>query len=1747
MLPNTFFGRSRQMNTGGARGSFRVVESQAPAVDLRDATIADMVRDGVKRAQNKLIDLSMRNSMLNFKHSEKSVRHVRIIDKQIRVLVEALSNGEGFDLVPVPPVEQVPRDEDTDSFRSALRAAKEVDEEWLAAEDARRAAGNRRRLRGKAAERALRDRVRAQLGMPEWRAATDPKVRAKELGIDPSYDLPLPKGKLPERHLDDELQTLHFPDSLEAKLSTIYSAARALQEDAGLSALHCAIGFLEWYDPVDAAEPAFAPLLMLPINMEKRIAQGDYVYSITGRDDDESTNAALREKLKQLALDLPEYDPEEGIEKFLGNVSKGLANRPRWKVRRFATIGLFSFARQVMWADLDPMKWPASARPESHPLLGQIYGDVAGENTGAMADVYNVDDPEMEQQAPAIVTEADASQLSAVIDVSSGKNLVIQGPPGTGKSQAITNIVANAMWHGKTVLFVSEKMAALNVVKNRLDSMGLGQFCLEVHSAKASKSLVLKAIRERMDRVRVRSDVHELERAKSSLHDLRQRLTEYAGLINSFAGATGLTIHEILWADFVRAELPQGAPKSVMTFRIPDPLEIDRFKLAEFLAAGRALDELAAAMGEFATPANQPWRGIGNRNLTRFDRSNAIELVERWASLLEQLLRFARSASLSGWDAPQSVEQLEHFTASAKLTPIPDRSVSAAVLTASLNAETLGALKDWSKCVVECNDAEKLLAEICNRDNLADKRQTADAVLRDASDLGVASKTISELKKISATAVADYEQKARCVRLVSDVLGMVRSVQENEEFNLRAEAMICGFLLHLIQLPENRWHWRSAVLNQEGVIDDLVRAAAVVKEARTSAEAAKFEDAANAEFARTLPSAAEIRHSANLLRSASTWQRLFSRDYRAAKAVWRTVFPSEKKIASTESSRRLQATAAWKDAVLALEGNGAARHAAGKHWRGCDTPFAELETVARWMRSIRSVTPLSEAGATELRQFAFETNEEELGSFIAFAERAKEINLGGAFKEAYGRKVSIQASAKVLGTNARALVDTCQRAEALGLRSDQPITRLRHALDLLVQWEDLEKKKANLRKASPVLEQMEGSDLEKVVIIRTSLEYLASVGEAALPLSAIRHIVGADCHDRVRNIHALASDVDKVIADEREAASQAIQILELRPDEWCGGPFRSASLQSLFEKCRRAASSPEQMEKQIDLLNTEADAVRLGFDALLKCWTAQGLAYKEVATSIESAFYRSASETLMRENPILAQHAGSTHEQARARFQELDKEILELNRKMIAARMQGRPIPPGSRAQSVRDYTENEMLSHQTGLQKPRIALRRLFTNAGNAIRAYTPCVMMSPMSVAQYLEPGKHKFDLLVVDEASQMRPEDALGALMRCQQAVIVGDPQQLPPTDFFTTSDYGDGDAAQDEPEESILELGRRCWHPMRMLEVHYRSRHQSLISYSNREFYDERLLVYPSPVLEHPGFGVSCVRVEGVYEVGQGRNLIEAEAVVEAATRLMRGDIERSIGIVAINQAQRDLIERILDQRATSDPEIQAYKSHWAGHLEEFFVKNLENVQGDERDVILISTVYGKNDEGVFHQHFGPITRAYGHRRLNVLFTRAKCKLTVFTSLDHSAIVADGRSRGVRVLKEFLEYASSGTITPGRRTGAEPDSDFERWFISRLRAEGYDAHPQVGVAKYRIDIGVVHPEKPGNYILGVECDGATYHSSKSARDRDRLRQDVLEGLNWKIYRVWSTDWYRNPEREFKRLLQNIEKVRAFDCLT
>jgi very-short-patch-repair endonuclease len=416
---------------------------------------------------------------------------------------------------------------------------------------------------------------------------------------------------------------------------------------------------------------------------------------------------------------------------------------------------------------------------------------------------------------------------------------------------------------------------------------------------------------------------------------------------------------------------------------------------------------------------------------------------------------------------------------------------------------------------------------------------------------------------------------------------------------------------------------------------------------------------------------------------------------------------------------------------------------------------------------------------------------------------------------------------------------------------------------------------------------------------------------------------------------------------------------------------------------------------------------------------------------------------------------------------------------------------------------------------------------------------MMSPLSVAQFIEPGAVEFDVLLIDEASQMRPEDALGAISRSRQLIVVGDPKQLPPTTFFDRIEQNDDVSDEDAVEtESILDLAMQQYGRPRRLIWHYRSRHDSLVAFSNRHFYDGELQVSPSP--DRTGeLGVRYQYVGGKYSGGV--NPAEATRVAERAIEMMTTNSDYSLGVVAVNQPQRDLIRIEIERLLLEEPRAQKYVERWDEGLEPFIIKNLESIQGDERDVILISTVYGPDANGNVFQRFGPINSQTGWRRLNVLFTRAKYRLEVISSLRPGDIIVDEKtSRGARALRGYLEYVSSGRLDSGIVSGLSFESDFEQAVAQLLKERGYDCIPQVGVAGFRIDLAVQDPQNSSRFVLGIECDGRAYHSSKSARDRDRLKDEVLRRLGWRLHRIWSTDWFTDPNREVERVVAAIKEA-------
>ncbi len=507
---------------------------------------------------------------------------------------------------------------------------------------------------------------------------------------------------------------------------------------------------------------------------------------------------------------------------------------------------------------------------------------------------------------------------------------------------------------------------------------------------------------------------------------------------------------------------------------------------------------------------------------------------------------------------------------------------------------------------------------------------------------------------------------------------------------------------------------------------------------------------------------------------------------------------------------------------------------------------------------------------------------------------------------------------------------------------------------------------------------------------------------------------------------------------------------------------------------------------------------------------------------------------------------GIDHNEKISRFRELDQALIETTRDLIRARLSEHlPIP----SPDAPENSEMGILIREFRKRRRHLPVRRLFQRIPNLLFRLKPCLLMSPLSVAQYLTDAMPAFDLVVFDEASQIPTWDAVGAVARGAGVIVVGDSRQLPPTTFFTTMDDEIFTTEDDIEElESILDECIAAGVPRRYLMWHYRSRHEALITFSNYYYYGNRLLTFPAAVTTADHLGVVWRHMrDAVYDRGTTQtNEAEAAAlvdqIVEQLTGPERGD--RSIGVVTLNVHQQELVEDLLEEARREHPEID--RSFTDAVPEPVFVKNLENVQGDERDVIMLSVGYGRDANGRISMNFGPLNRIGGERRLNVAITRAREQLFVFSSLRGDDIdLSRTASVGARHLKTFLDYAERGAAAIAEAVGLQNDPDqdfpFETDVSDVLAAEGWEVHKQVGCSGYRVDLAVVDPEDPGRYLIGIECDGVNYNSARTARDRDRLRVAVMQSLGWELHRIWSLDWWVNREAEIARLAKALERAR------
>lgn len=592
----------------------------------------------------------------------------------------------------------------------------------------------------------------------------------------------------------------------------------------------------------------------------------------------------------------------------------------------------------------------------------------------------------------------------------------------------------------------------------------------------------------------------------------------------------------------------------------------------------------------------------------------------------------------------------------------------------------------------------------------------------------------------------------------------------------------------------------------------------------------------------------------------------------------------------------------------------------------------------------------------------------------------------------------------------------------------------------------------------------------------------------------------------------------------------------------CGGDKIPGILTNLSSTVSSWQINKSQLQPWCVWQLNKSNANIQGLQGLIECVETGDINLSELSTFFDYSYKIWWVKKMVDKEPLLSNFSGATHEHKITEFKKLDEEFEQLTQKYIIAKLRGQ-IPNETEIKGELN-TEIAFLRREAQKQRQHKPIRQVIAQSRNVLTRIKPCLLMSPLSVAQFLDTGHAQFDVVIFDEASQIPTWDAVGAIARGKQLVCVGDPKQLPPTNFFNTTDsdgiINEGDI---EEMESILDECLSFGMKPCTLDWHYRSKSENLITFSNMLYYENRLITFPSPVTHDQS--VKFVPIDGIYDAGKSRtNRKEAEAIVEAITEhyVSGKGKELSIGVITFNSTQQALIDKLMDDKRMKTPSLEMAISE--SLAEPFFVKNLENVQGDERDIILFSITFGKTINGKLSMNFGPMNKEGGHRRLNVAASRARHEIRIFSSLRPEHIdLTRTKSRGIADLKAYLDFALNGPRALAKQalpTGREPDSPFEIMVINALRDHGWVVHPQVGVSGYRIDIGVVNPHEPGRYLLGIECDGATYHSAANARDRDRLRQMILEQLGWKIHRIWSTDWWLNPETPKKKMFDHLNEL-------
>ena len=1252
------------------------------------------------------------------------------------------------------------------------------------------------------------------------------------------------------------LRTFLSESELDKIMKKLHRQAKVSLEENGVNTIYLALGFLRWYETDKSEKARYAPLVLVPVDIIRKVQEKSY--SIRIRDEEIQVNITLLEMLRQFfGIDIKGLDPvpedESGVNLPLifSTIRQGIMARSRWDIEDYAFIGQFSFNRFIVWNDI---RNRADELAENKVVASLISGKTEWTDVDISISPLDLDN-NVSPTELAVPLSADSSQLAAVYAAAQGRSFVLHGPPGSGKSQTITNMIASALYQGKSVLFVAEKMAALSVVEKRLNKVGLGPFCLELHSNKAQKRAVLKQLDDTLNVGRIKHP-QEYKAQAEKISAMRKELNS------------------------VMEEIHRKQDYGFSLYDAAVKYEQNKEYGGKFRFTQEQLDSMSS------------------------------ESYPTWREVLESLTAAGREFG------------------DITVTPLNICRLD------SCSPETRGLLENkFSELKGNLTAAEKdteQLCEICGTDSMTYSQCCAAA-------------------EIIRTAAGD------------------------------------GYILPQI-VSGNDWEIR-----------------------KTSAE-------------RLVQCGRELK----------------------------TV--------------KSEVLAQFETSVLAFDSSGAL-----VNWKTAQSKWF----ISKFFKSKKLVGELAAhaKSSTAVNKKNIVGHYEKLNHLGALSREFKEV------------KPEITA---VFGSL------------WLGEESDWDMISKSSELSQLIREKITD---------SPF------SAEQKAKLVSSICERFGTPSQKQANL-ALTEKISADFESLGRTLAELsenyAVNTDKLFSDEN----------------WCG---------YALDKADAFIGALPMLKSWTGIVAVCNKLDEYGIGNVAQAYLDGQVRTEELLNAFDCDISEAMVTSAISRSSILSGFQGALFDDTIRRFGEVQESFSNLTMQELVAVLSAKIPAPGTSAGS----SEVGILQRAIKSGGRMMSIRKLFDSIPNLLRRMCPVMLMSPISVAQYIDPSYPKFDLVIFDEASQLPTCEAVGAIARGENVIVVGDPKQLPPTSFFSSNQV-DEENYDKEDLESVLDDCLALSMPQKHLLWHYRSRHESLIAYSNARYYENKLYTFPSP--DDRISEVSWVHVDGYYDKGSTKqNKAEAQAIVdEIVRRLSDPELRKySIGVVTFSMPQQNLIDDMLMDAYRSNPQLET----WANEMyEPILIKNLENVQGDERDVILFSIGYGPDKEGKVSMNFGPLNRDGGWRRLNVAISRSKRKMIVFSVITPDMIdLSRTRSEGVEGLKGFLEFAAKGRSALAVRGGSQTaENGFEKVVADELEKMGYHSECRVGCSDYKIDIAVCNPDKPDTYILGINCGSESNYRSGTANDRNISQPSVLRGLGWNVMTVYILDWLDNKERVLAKIKDEIEKA-------